>query len=187
MRKFCTELHSLKVAEILQRTSFFESWGNFAKNFILWKSQKFCKELHSLKVAEILERTSFFESWGNSAKIINYEVILQVIPVETVFAGTGDILPWFMWSCQGIDLRSQQSFVLHWLNNSLVSKIYVTEFYNVFAFQKLLTCTSHISLLIRFNKTKFFPWNTNTDGNGVNKQNRDMHTKHSEKDNIGKG
>ena len=28
-------------------------------------------------------------------------------------------------------------------------------------------------LLIRFNKTKFFPWNTNkTDGNGVNKQNQ---------------
>ena len=58
----------------LWRTSFFESWGNFAKNFILWKLQKFCTELHSLKVAEILQRTSFFESWGNSTKIINHEL-----------------------------------------------------------------------------------------------------------------
>ena len=32
-------------------------------------------------------------------------------------------------------------------------------------------------LLIRFSKSKFFPWNTNsTDGNGVNKQNTHTHT-----------
>ena len=37
-------------------------------------------------------------------------------------------------------------------------------------------------------KTKFFLWNTNnTDRNSVNKQNTHTHTKHSEKDNIGKG
>ena len=32
-------------------------------------------------------------------------------------------------------------------------------------------------LLIRFSKSKFFPWNTNsTEGNGVNKQNTHTHT-----------
>ena len=42
-------------------------------------------------------------------------------------------------------------------------------------------------LLIRFNETKFFPWNTkNTDKNGVIKHIH-MHNKHSEKDNIQKG
>ena len=41
-------------------------------------------------------------------------------------------------------------------------------------------------LFIRCNKTKFFLRNTyNTDRNGVNKQS--THTKHLEKDNIGKG
>ena len=44
-----------------------------------------------------------------------------------------------------------------------------------------------IHLFIRFNKTKFFPWNTkNTDRNGVNKQ-IFTDTKHSEKDYTGKG
>ena len=34
-----------------------------------------------------------------------------------------------------------------------------------------------INLLIRFNKTKFFPWSTkNTDRNGVNRQNTYTHT-----------
>ena len=43
-----------------------------------------------------------------------------------------------------------------------------------------------VYLFIRWNKTKFFLRNTyNTDRNGVNKQN--THTKHLEKDNIGKG
>ena len=41
-------------------------------------------------------------------------------------------------------------------------------------------------LFIRCNNTIFFLWNTNnTDKNGVNKQT--THTKHLEKDNIGKG
>ena len=40
-------------------------------------------------------------------------------------------------------------------------------------------------LLIRFNKTTFFPWNTkNTDRNDINKQNTNAHTKYSEKDNT---
>ena len=43
-----------------------------------------------------------------------------------------------------------------------------------------------VYLFIRCNKTKFYQRNTiNTDRNGVNKQNR--HTKHLEKDNIGRG
>ena len=42
-----------------------------------------------------------------------------------------------------------------------------------------------VYLFIRYNKTKFFQQNTiDTDRNGVNKQNR--HTKHLEKDNIGR-
>ena len=45
-----------------------------------------------------------------------------------------------------------------------------------------------VYLFIRCNKTRFFLQNTNnTDRNGVNKQNTHTHTKHSKKDNIGKG
>ena len=53
---------------------------------------------------------------------------------------------------------SQQLFALHWMKNLLISNIYVTEFHNIFAFQKLPVQLTY--LLIRFNKTKFFPWNT---------------------------
>ena len=43
----------------------------------------------------------------------------------------------------------------------------------------MLTCGS---LLIRFNQSKFFPWNINkTDGNDVNKQNTHTHVKHLER------
>ena len=43
-------------------------------------------------------------------------------------------------------------------------------------------------LLSRSIKTKFFLWNTkNADRNGINEQNMHTYTKHSEKDNIGKG
>ena len=43
-------------------------------------------------------------------------------------------------------------------------------------------------MMIRFNSTKLFPWKTkNTDKTSVNKQNTHMYTKHSEKDNTGKG
>ena len=41
---------------------------------------------------------------------------------------------------------SQQLYVLHRMNNLVISKIYFTEFHNVFAFQKLLTCRSHLSV-----------------------------------------
>ena len=42
--------------------------------------------------------------------------------------------------------------------------------------------------LIRFNKTKYFPWNTkNADRNGAYKQNKHRYIQHSEKDKIWKG
>ena len=43
-------------------------------------------------------------------------------------------------------MYSQHLSVLHWMNNFLISKLHFTEFYNVFAFQKLLTCRCCISL-----------------------------------------
>ena len=71
----------------------------------------------------------------------------------------------------------QQLPVLHWINNLLIQKIYFTEIPHVFAFQKLLTCTSHISLLIRFNKTNSLLWNTkNADRNGVNEKKHTLPT-----------
>ena len=67
---------------------------------------------------------------------------------------------------------SQLLSVLHWINNLLISKIYFTESQNVFGFQKVLTCKSHI------NKSKFFPWNTkNTDRYGAKISK--THTHHS--------
>ena len=41
---------------------------------------------------------------------------------------------------------SQQLSVLHFMNNSLISKFYFTEFHNVFASWKLPTCRGHISV-----------------------------------------
>ena len=41
---------------------------------------------------------------------------------------------------------SQQLCVLHRMNNLMISKYYFTEFHNVFAFQKLLSCRNHISI-----------------------------------------
>ena len=49
-------------------------------------------------------------------------------------------------------------------------KIYFTYFRDIFSFQKLLICRSH--MLIKFSKRKFFPWNVkNDDRSGMNKQN----------------
>ena len=80
---------------------------------------------------------------------------------------------------------SQQLFLLHWMNNSLISKIYFPQYLFFF---KNYSLVKVIYLLIRCYKTRFFLWNTNnTDRNGVNKQNTHIHTQHSEKDNTGKG
>ena len=44
-------------------------------------------------------------------------------------------------------LCSYQMSVLYSMNNLLISKIYVTEFYNVFAVvKKSLACRSHMSI-----------------------------------------
>ena len=61
----------------------------------------------------------------------------------------------------------QQLSLLHWMNNSLISKF---TFCNSFLF-KNYSLAKVIYLLIICNKTRFFLWNTNnTDRNGVNKQ-----------------
>ena len=65
---------------------------------------------------------------------------------------------------------SQQLSVSHWINNLLIQKIYFTVFHSVFAF-KYFWLVEVTYLLIRFIKTRFFPWNTkNTDRYGVNKE-----------------
>ena len=79
---------------------------------------------------------------------------------------------------------SLQLSLLHWMNNSLISKI---------DFRQCLFCSKIIHLqklylLIRCYKIRFFLWNTNnTDRNGANKQNKHTHKQHSEKDNTGNG
>ena len=40
----------------------------------------------------------------------------------------------------------QLSALYHRMNNSLISKMYYTEFQNIFPFQKLLTCRNHVSI-----------------------------------------
>ena len=73
---------------------------------------------------------------------------------------------------------SQQLSVVHWMNNLMIHLLCIV-------LQCL--CFSKIAhLLIRFTKTNL-SWNTkNTDINGRSNQNTHMHTKHFEKDNIGK-
>ena len=68
------------------------------------------------------------------------------------------------------------------LNNSLILKIYFPQC----LFFSKITDVEVMYLLIRFSKTKFFLWNTNsTDRNDINKQNTHVHTKHPEKDDTG--
>ena len=60
---------------------------------------------------------------------------------------------------------SQQLSVLHWMNN-LPTSTFTLQVSTI-----SLTCRSHI----KFNKTKFFPWNTkNIDRYSVNRQNTHM-------------
>ena len=62
---------------------------------------------------------------------------------------------------------SQQLTLLHWMNNSLKSKIYFPMFFLL----KNYLLVKVIHLLIRCYKTRFFLWNTyNIDRNDVNKQ-----------------
>ena len=77
---------------------------------------------------------------------------------------------------------SQQLPLLFLINNSLISKIY----FPICLFFSKIIHLQKSCLLIRCYKTRFFLCNTNnTNRSCVNKQN--THTKHSEKDNTGKG
>ena len=70
---------------------------------------------------------------------------------------------------------SQQLSLLHWINNSLISKIYIAQ---CLFFSKYNSLVKVIYLLIRCYKTRFFLWNKNsTDIIGINKQN--IHTPHT--------
>ena len=63
-----------------------------------------------------------------------------------------------------------------------------TLFYRVLQCLRFLKIVEVAYLLIRFNKTRFFPRNTkNTDRYDVNKENTKQNTPHSAKDMIGKG
>ena len=63
-----------------------------------------------------------------------------------------------------------------------------TLFYRVLQYLCFLKIVEVAYLLIRFNKTRFFPRNTkNTDRYDVNKENTKQNTPHSAKDMIGKG
>ena len=63
-----------------------------------------------------------------------------------------------------------------------------TLFYRVLQCLCFLKIVEVAYLLIRFNKTRFFPRNTkNTDRYDVNKENTKQNTPHSAKDMIGKG
>ena len=75
---------------------------------------------------------------------------------------------------------SQQLSVLHWINHSLTLKINFMKVNNILIFQKSLI-EEAAYLLIRFNKTKSFLWNTsNTDRNCVNEQKK--HTPHTKRE-----
>ena len=70
-------------------------------------------------------------------------------------------------------------WTIHWYLN------FAFHFAQCLSFSKIIHLLKPYQL-IRCYKTRFFLWNTNnTDRNAVNKQN--THTKHSEKDNPGKG
>ena len=63
-------------------------------------------------------------------------------------------------------MSSQQLFLLHWMNNSLISRIYFPQ---CTFFSKIISVVKVIYLLIGCYKTMFFLWNTNNpDRNCVN-------------------
>ena len=89
-------------------------------------------------------------------------------------------------------MYSQQLSVLHGMNKLLISKIWYQCLSTMSFLFKNYSLVEVIYMLIRFNKAKFFQWNTNnTNRNGVNKQkthtHTHTHTTQSEEDNNGKG
>ena len=86
---------------------------------------------------------------------------------------------------------SQQLSLLHWINRSLILKIYFYYIFIIYFVISLLFKNQSLAevayLLIKFSKTKSFLWNTkNTDRNHVNEQKTRTrpHTIHLEKNNI---
>ena len=76
-------------------------------------------------------------------------------------------------------MYTQQLLVLHWMENLLIQK-FTLQRSTMPSFYKNYSFAEVIYLLIWFNKTKPFVWNTqNTDRNKVNEQN--THTTHRQK------
>ena len=77
---------------------------------------------------------------------------------------------------------TQQLPVLHWMNNLLIQTVTLQR-PTISLVSKNYSPVEDISLLIRFNKTKYFLWTTmNTDRNGVNEQK--IHFTHKAKNNL---
>ena len=78
---------------------------------------------------------------------------------------------------------SQQFSVLHWMNLHWIT----LQSSTMFLLLKKYRLVEVTYLLIRFNKTKFFPWNTkNAERCGISKKNTHT-TTHLEEGKIGKG
>ena len=76
--------------------------------------------------------------------------------------------------------------VLDWMNNLLTQKFTLQKSTMSLLFKNYLFVEVIYLLLIKFNNTKSFMWNTkNTDRNGINEQN--THTPPREKDTFRKG
>ena len=93
-----------------------------------------------------------------------------------------------------IDWHNHINVYQHHLSYAYSSYLYCTEWFTdtkkilstISFLLKNYSLVENLYLFIRCNKTKFFLGNTNNaDRNGVHKEN--THTKHLEKDNIGKG
>ena len=79
---------------------------------------------------------------------------------------------------------TQQLPVLHWMNNLLIQR-FILQSSKMSLLFKNCSFVEFIYLLIRFNITKSFLWNTkNADRNGVN---RKTYTTHRKKGNFRKG
>ena len=84
-------------------------------------------------------------------------------------------------------MYSQQLSMFHWINSCWYQKL-TSHFSTMYLLFKKYSLVEVAYLLIRFNKTRFFPRNTkNTDRYDVNKENTKQNTPHSAKDMIGKG
>ena len=129
-----------------------------------------------------------YKCWASGTWCMFYTKRCQVywgLKHDVVFAGT---LIWYHTHKQAqhnwgpVDQHTHVNIYLHQLLRAHSNYLYYTEwiihwhqkftFHNVFSFQRLFTCQSHIYWL-----TRFFLWNANNnDRNGVNKQNTHTNT-----------